>query len=54
VTAGSSALDAGDALKVFGPERIELRSSTIAELILIDTVLDYEPTGVWRTGTRSR
>jgi len=54
VTAGADGLEAGDALKIFGPEHVELRTSTAAELILIDTVLDFEPTGVWRPATGGR
>ena len=48
MTTGNDGLDAGDALKIFGPDQVELRTDTSAELILIDTVLDFEPTGVWR------
>jgi len=48
VTTSTAGLGAGDALKVLGPEQIELRTDTVADLILIDTVLDFEPTGVWR------
>ena len=48
MTTSTAGLGAGDALKVLGPEQIELRTDTVADLILIDTVLDFEPTGVWR------
>jgi redox-sensitive bicupin YhaK (pirin superfamily) len=44
---GSEHLAAGDAAKIRGLERIELSTGEFAELILIDTVLDFEPVGVW-------
>lgn len=48
VTVDSQTLEEGDAVKVSsGPETIELRTHDSAELILIDTVLDFEPVGVW-------
>ncbi|MGH8947017.1 MAG: pirin family protein [Acidimicrobiia bacterium] len=40
-------LDAGDAAEIEGPERVELTTDDFGELILIDTVLDFEPIGVW-------
>lgn len=46
-SAGDDELDAGDALKIEGPEHIELRTRNMAELILIDVPLSFEPVGVW-------
>lgn len=40
-------LDAGDAAGIEGPERVEHSTDDFAELILIDTVLEFEPIGVW-------
>ena len=34
-------------MKVFGPEGLSLRASTVSEVILIDVPTDYEPVGVW-------
>ncbi|MBW3666273.1 MAG: hypothetical protein KY394_01630, partial [Actinobacteria bacterium] len=44
---GSGDLAAGDAARIRGPERIEVATSEFGELILIDTVLDFEPVGIW-------
>ena len=44
----SQTLGQGDAVKVSsGPESIVLTTGDEAELILVDTVLDFEPIGVW-------
>ncbi len=51
VQLGSNRLDAGDAAAIRGPERIELSTAKLGELILIDTVLDFEPVGVWALAT---
>jgi len=40
-------LDAGDAVKVHGPEAIPLTAIEDAELILVDVASAYEPVGVW-------
>ena len=44
---GEESLSTGDAVKVFGPEEVSLRTQTRSELILIDVPKDYEPVGVW-------
>lgn len=44
---GSDRLHAGDAVQVEGPERIGLSTEDFAELIMIDTILEFEPIGVW-------
>jgi quercetin 2,3-dioxygenase len=46
-SAGDDELEAGDALKIEGPQDIELRTRNTAELILIDVPLTFEPVGVW-------
>jgi redox-sensitive bicupin YhaK (pirin superfamily) len=46
-SAGDDELEAGDALKIEGPQDIELRTRNTAELILIDVPLIFEPVGVW-------
>lgn len=50
VQLGPDRLEAGAAAKILGPERVELTGDDVAELILIDTVLDFEPVGVWARG----
>jgi redox-sensitive bicupin YhaK (pirin superfamily) len=40
-------LDAGDAVKIHGPERIVTEAVAPAELILVDVPAAYEPVGVW-------
>ena len=46
---GQNTLKAGDAIKVTaGPEPIRLVTDTHAELILIDTILEFDPVGVWK------
>jgi hypothetical protein len=44
---GEGELEAGDALKIQGPEDIDLSAAGTAELILVDAPLDFEPVGVW-------
>ena len=44
---GDDLAGAGDAAQLEGPQRLELSSDDGAELILIDTVLEFEPIGVW-------
>jgi redox-sensitive bicupin YhaK (pirin superfamily) len=44
---GDDELEAGDALKIQGPEDIDLSAAGTAELILVDAPLDFEPVGVW-------
>ena len=44
---GGDRLDAGDAIGIGGPEQVKLSTDDFAELILIDTVLEFEPIGVW-------
>ena len=40
-------LRTGDAVKVTGEARLEMRTDVAAELILIDVPLEFEPVGVW-------
>jgi redox-sensitive bicupin YhaK (pirin superfamily) len=40
-------LDTGDAVKVFGPEDLELAADAETELILVEVPDRYEPVGVW-------
>jgi hypothetical protein len=40
-------LAAGDAIKIGGPEDIEVTTPDVAELILVDVPLRFEPVGVW-------
>jgi redox-sensitive bicupin YhaK (pirin superfamily) len=40
-------LATGDAVKVFGPERLHVSAVAPTELILIEVVARYEPVGVW-------
>jgi redox-sensitive bicupin YhaK (pirin superfamily) len=40
-------LHAGDAAKITGPEEVALSSDSVAEMILIDAPLEFEPIGVW-------
>jgi redox-sensitive bicupin YhaK (pirin superfamily) len=40
-------LATGDAVKVYGPERVRLRAVEETELILIDVPRQYQPVGVW-------
>jgi quercetin 2,3-dioxygenase len=40
-------LATGDAVKVYGPERVRLRAVEETELILIDVPRQYRPVGVW-------
>ena len=40
-------LAAGDAAKIFGPERLQITATEDAELILIDVPLQFQPVGVW-------
>lgn len=47
VDLGSDTLEKGDAAKILGPERVGLSTADYAELILIDTTLEFEPIGVW-------
>lgn len=44
---GTDRLAAGDAAKIHGQEQVTLTSEDFAEMILIDTVLEFEPVGVW-------
>lgn len=44
---GQSGLAAGEAAKIRGPEQVTVSGEGFAELILIDTVLDFDPVGVW-------
>lgn len=44
---GNGHLAAGDAAKIRGPEQMSLASHDFAEMILIDTVLEFQPAGVW-------
>ncbi len=47
VSTANDVLEAGDAIKIEGPEELDLRTSTVAELILVDVPLEFEPVGVW-------
>jgi quercetin 2,3-dioxygenase len=40
-------LATGDAVKVYGPERVRLQAAEETELILIDVPRQYRPVGVW-------
>ena len=40
-------LETGDAVKVYGPERVEIQATEDSELILIDVPRHYTPVGVW-------
>jgi quercetin 2,3-dioxygenase len=40
-------LATGDAVKVYGPERVRLQAAEETELILIDVPGQYRPVGVW-------
>jgi quercetin 2,3-dioxygenase len=44
---GDDQLGTGDAVKVQGPERLQLQATEDTELILIDVPRDYRPVGVW-------
>ncbi len=44
---GDDELESGDALKVEGPEEVQLTTPAMAELILVDAPLEFEPVGVW-------
>ncbi|HEX2042795.1 MAG TPA: pirin family protein [Acidimicrobiales bacterium] len=44
---GGSALAAGDAVKVHGPEHLAVSTADTGELILVDVPLEFEPVGVW-------
>jgi redox-sensitive bicupin YhaK (pirin superfamily) len=46
VTLPEASLDVGDAAKVEGPEDLVLSSPSVAELILVDVPLEFEPVGV--------
>ena len=47
VSAGDDDMASGDAMKIHGPEDIALTNPDIAEVILVDAPLDFEPVGVW-------
>jgi len=47
VSASGDDLVAGDAVKIEGPEELELAGPDAAEMILVDVPLDFEPVGVW-------
>ncbi len=42
-----SALSAGDAAKVEGPEHVGLSAEAAAEVILVDVPLEFRPVGAW-------
>jgi redox-sensitive bicupin YhaK (pirin superfamily) len=42
-----SALSAGDAAKIEGPEHVGLSAEAAAELILVDVPLEFRPVGAW-------
>ena len=44
---GGDTLRTGDAVKVFGAERVHLRAEGDVELILVDVPAHVEPVGVW-------
>jgi quercetin 2,3-dioxygenase len=47
LSTGKDDLGAWDAIKIEGPERLELTTSTVAEVILVDVPLEFERVGVW-------
>ena len=47
LTLNGDSLRSGDAAKVTGEARLDLRTDVAAELILIDVPLEFEPIGVW-------
>jgi redox-sensitive bicupin YhaK (pirin superfamily) len=47
VTIGDDTMRTGDAAKVTGEAEVELATDLVAELILIDVPLRFEPIGVW-------
>ncbi|HEX2273032.1 MAG TPA: hypothetical protein VHG90_04060, partial [Acidimicrobiales bacterium] len=44
---GDSALSAGDAATIHGPEHLAVSTPETAELIVVDVPLQFEPVGVW-------
>lgn len=42
-----SAIAAGDAVKITGPEHVSVSTPDVAELMLVDVPLEFEPVGVW-------
>lgn len=47
---GGATLATGDAAKIYGPEHVTVSSPSVAELILVDVPLEFEPVGVWAGG----
>ena len=47
VPAGDDDLAAADAMKIYGPEDMTVTSRHLAEVILVDVPLDFQPVGVW-------
>ena len=47
VALGEAALHTGDAVTIFGPEKVALKAIEPTELILIDVPARYQPVGVW-------
>lgn len=47
VDVGDDRLGAGDAAKVHGPETLDIVAVDDAELILVDTLLEFRPVGIW-------
>lgn len=47
VSIAGTTVATGDAVKIAGPEDLVCSSRTVAELILIDVPLEFEPVGVW-------
>ncbi|MDP8905530.1 MAG: pirin family protein [Chloroflexota bacterium] len=47
LTIDGEAMRTGDAGKIAGPVELELSTAAVAELMLIDVPLEFEPVGVW-------
>ena len=44
----AATLATGDALKLFGPEELNLTATATTEVLLIEVPTAYTPVGVWR------
>ena len=47
-TLNDETVKTGDAVKIAGPEHLQLAAQETTELILVDVPLEFTPVGVWR------